>query len=162
MEARVVTEHPTNAQYSPPQRELSSPNWSNSDLKQLRQGRPVGWGKMIRTLAGHPARSSLDLMSLEYMFSLPPSALSCLTGYGRLCPDSTIFGPLASPLQDLCWRGTRKYRVSPDSSLSARDVVGYRQHARDVRFHIWLLEAGLLGQLCLVRALEWRKVIFMA
>lgn len=86
-------------------------------------------------------------------------------------PDSTIFGPLASPLQDLCWRGTRKYRVYPDSSLSARDGVGSRKHARDVRFHIWLLdvrfhiwllEAGLLGQLCLVRALEWRKVIFMA
>ena len=80
MEARVVTEHPTNAQSSPPQQELSSPNWSNSDLKQLRQGRPVGWGKTIRTLAGHPAQSSLDLMSLEYMFSLPPSALSCVTG----------------------------------------------------------------------------------
>ena len=58
--------------------------------------------------------------------------------------------------------GTRKYGVYPDSSLSAHNGVGYGKHARDVTFPIWLLEAGLLGQLCLVRALEWREVIFMA
>lgn len=77
-EARGVTEHPINAHSTVLQQELSSSNWSNSDPKAVETGSSCRLGKDDKDSGWSSVQSSLDLMSLEYMLSLPPSALSCL------------------------------------------------------------------------------------
>lgn len=87
------------------------------------------------------------------------------TGSGRLCVLRGILQSLLPPHHSrICGRRTKKNRVYPSFSGTKCPQLGRLEKTcrGDARFDTWLLEAGLLGQFCLVRTLEWRQVIFIA
>lgn len=146
--------------------------WRKSDRKQLRQGHPClkelrqGWGMMIRSLADHLAQGTLDF-TLELGINVLPVSIctvmpwSCFPAAGRPSFHSLIIDP-PPHCYKICVGGAPRSTESVLTPPECPQQGRLGKTCRDARSNIWLLEAGLLGQLCLVRALEWRQVIFIS